>query len=105
MRWFQAAALNACIQFDRYLCTRTGDRPLWGQSHNFDCIAAAHRHGLCGQVDTVSTFSAGQHHRHRHTLPGDWFVQFANDQGAIGGSLVACDLFNPSIEQINLREG
>lgn len=32
-------------------------------------------------------------------------MQFANDQGAIGGSLVACDLFNPSIEQINLREG
>lgn len=34
------------------------------------------------------TFFAEQEHRHGHTPTGDWLLQFAKDQGAIGGSLV-----------------
>lgn len=33
-------------------------------------------------------FFAEQEHRHGHTPLGDWLLQFAKDQGALGGSLV-----------------
>jgi PII-like signaling protein len=34
------------------------------------------------------TFFAEQEHRHDHTPMGDWLLQFAKDNGALGGSLM-----------------
>ncbi len=34
------------------------------------------------------TFFAEQEHRHGHTPLGDWLLQFAKEQGAMGGSLL-----------------